>query len=144
MALIKIIHNLNASTTGNRWALLEHTDAPNDPKGSHYDLLLEDGPCCRTWRLPQIPKLDSQPIEAILLPSHRLQWLETKEAPVSGGKGFAKRVMQGIFIGNLPGNCDEPIHVYLQSPAIEGNLHIHSQLCEISSINNRSNKRTTP
>jgi len=38
-----------------RYALLEHTGAPDDPSGCHYDLLLENGDYCRARRLPHQP-----------------------------------------------------------------------------------------
>ena len=41
-----------------RYALLRHTDAPDDPSGCHFDLLLEDGDACRTWRLAKVPALN--------------------------------------------------------------------------------------
>ena len=55
-----------------RYALLRHTGAPDDPSGCHFDLLLEDGDACRTWRLQRIPSLDgtSQPAEPLV--PHRL------------------------------------------------------------------------
>ena len=44
-----------------RFALLEHTGAPDDPGGRHFDLLLEAGEACRTWRLLEIPQADGKP-----------------------------------------------------------------------------------
>ena len=42
-----------------RYALLRHTGAPDDPGGCHFDLLLEDGATCRTWRLADVPSIDA-------------------------------------------------------------------------------------
>ena len=39
-----------------RFALLEHTGAPSDPTGRHFDLLLETASVCRTWRLMTLPE----------------------------------------------------------------------------------------
>jgi hypothetical protein len=78
-----------------RFALLEHTGAPDDPGGRHFDLLLEAGEACRTWRLLEIPQADGPPVAAIELPPHRLVWLERLEGEVSGGRGVARRVAAG-------------------------------------------------
>ena len=39
-----------------RYSLLRHTGAPDDPIGCHFDLLLEDGASCRTWRLQEVDR----------------------------------------------------------------------------------------
>jgi len=80
-----------------RFALLEHTGAPDDPGGRHFDLLLEVGVACRTWRLLEIPQADGPPVAAIELPPHRLVWLERLEGEVSGGRGVARRVAAGSY-----------------------------------------------
>jgi hypothetical protein len=85
-----------------RFVLLEHTGHPDDPAGLHYDLLLEDralagGPACRTWRLVEIPQAGSGPVAAQELPPHRLEWLEREEGPVSGNRGFARRIDAGTY-----------------------------------------------
>ena len=80
-----------------RFALLEHTGAPDDPGGRHFDLLLEAGEACRTWRLLEIPQADGPPVAAIELPPHRLVWLERLEGEVSGGRGVARRVAAGRY-----------------------------------------------
>ena len=67
-----------------RWSLLRHTGAPDDPSGCHFDLLLEDGKACRTWRLNQPPELGLAPQPAAALPDHRLVWLDPRSAAVSG------------------------------------------------------------
>jgi hypothetical protein len=80
-----------------RFALLEHTGAPDDPSGRHFDLLLEAGEACRTWRLFEIPRADGPAVAAVELPPHRLAWLERLEGEVSGGRGFARRVSAGSY-----------------------------------------------
>ena len=66
----------------NRWVLLEHSGSPLDQGGIHFDLLLEDGDSCRTWRLPKIPLLDGEPQEATPLVFHRLEWLEKSSGEI--------------------------------------------------------------
>ncbi len=80
-----------------RFALLEHTDAPDDPAGRHFDLLLEAGEACRTWRLFDVPQAGGPAVAALELPPHRLVWLDRVEGAVSGGRGFARRVDAGTF-----------------------------------------------
>ena len=80
-----------------RFALLEHVGAPDDPAGRHFDLLLEAGPACRTWRLMAVPTTDGASVAALELPPHRLAWLERLEGEVSGGRGFARRVDAGDY-----------------------------------------------
>ena len=80
-----------------RFALLEHTGAPDDPAGRHFDLLLEAGAACRTWRLIDLPKAGGEPVAAMELPPHRLEWLDHVAGEVSGGRGFARRVDSGGY-----------------------------------------------
>lgn len=74
-----------------RFAILNH-----DHPFEHWDLLLENGPACRTWRL--LAPLDSmhEPIAAEQLNNHRLVYLEY-EGPVSNGRGSVTRWDAGTF-----------------------------------------------
>jgi len=80
-----------------RYALLRHTGAPDDPSGCHFDLLLEDGATCRTWRLADVPTIDAAQQDAVPLPAHRLVWLDPRSAAVSGGRGWAERIGSGRY-----------------------------------------------
>jgi hypothetical protein len=80
-----------------RFALLEHTGAPDDPTGRHHDLLLESGAACRTWRLMALPQPGGSAVAALELPAHRLAWLEIDEGEVSGGRGHVRRVDAGDY-----------------------------------------------
>ncbi len=81
-----------------RWVLLEHTGSPNDPKGRHFDLMLEGKESCKTWQLRSFPIAGGPAREMIPLPDHDLKWLEKTEAIVSGNRGKAKRVLAGTYI----------------------------------------------
>ena len=81
-----------------RWVLLRHTGAPDDLKGIHYDLLLEDKAFCRTWRLSDIPLLDGPYVDSICIAPHKLDWLDIEEKIVSGNRGVAKRIKKGVFL----------------------------------------------
>lgn len=80
-----------------RFALLEHTGAPDDPAGRHFDLLLESGGDCRTWRLAAVPEPGGVAVAAVAIAPHRLAWLDHESGPVSGGRGSARRVDAGAF-----------------------------------------------
>lgn len=80
-----------------RFALLEHRGAPDDAAGRHFDLLLEAGSACRTWRLVDVPQPGGGPVAALELPPHRLAWLDHVAGEVSGGRGFAARVDAGTY-----------------------------------------------
>jgi hypothetical protein len=78
-----------------RFALLEHTGAPDDPTGRHIDLLVEDGERCRTWRLSDVPHPVGPAVKAVEIAPHRLAWLDHLDGPVSGGRGRARRIEAG-------------------------------------------------
>lgn len=80
-----------------RFAILEHTGAPDDPTGRHYDLLLEVDDSCRTWRLAEVPRAGGSPVAAFELSPHRIAWLDTVAGEVSGDRGFVSRVAAGEY-----------------------------------------------
>jgi hypothetical protein len=80
-----------------RFILLEHTGAPDDPAGRHYDLLLEAGDACLTWRLAEVPSAGGPAVAAEAIAPHRLAWLDHEAGEVSGGRGHARRVDGGSF-----------------------------------------------
>ena len=85
-----------------RWVLLKHIGSPDDIKGVHYDLLLEDKEFCKTWRLSDIPLLDGPYVDAVSIQPHNLYWLDIEEKVVSGNRGVAKRIKQGVFLHSFP------------------------------------------
>lgn len=114
------------SSPGNRFVLLEHTGHPDDPTGRHYDLLLEEPAACQTWRLAEIPTTGGPTVAATLLPAHRLAWLDTEAAAVSGGRGFARRVAAG-FYKHLPIAASDTaieVRVLLAGSQFSGTLEI--------------------
>ena len=70
--------NTANSTKSYRWVLLRHTDAPDDVRGIHFDLLLEDKEFCRTWRISEIPMLDGPYVDSVYIAPHNLVWLDIK------------------------------------------------------------------
>ena len=100
-----------------RFILLEHTGAPDDPAGRHFDLLLEAGQACHTWRLTEIPSTAGPAVTAVAIAPHRLAWLDHLAGEVSGGRGFARRIDGGTYEpaleGSIEGSSPERIHVRL-------------------------------
>ena len=115
-----------------RYALLRHTDAPDDPSGCHFDLLLEDGDACRTWRLAKVPALNGISQPAVPLAPHRLVWLEPRSAAVSGNRGWAERVMSGHFRGSLPDKPADPVELTLLDGDLQGLLRIQAGQCSLT------------
>lgn len=74
-----------------RFALLRH-----DHPVLHWDLLLEHGSACRTWRLASPPG-EVVDIAAEPLSDHRLTYLDY-EGPVSGNRGTVVRWDAGRFV----------------------------------------------
>ena len=115
-----------------RYALLRHTDSPDDPSGCHFDLLLEDGDACRTWRLARVPTLNGISQPAVPIAPHRLVWLEPRSAAVSGNRGWAERVMSGHFRGSLPDNPEDPVALTLLDGDLQGLLRIQAGQCSLT------------
>lgn len=73
-----------------RFVVLTH-----DHPSWHWDFMLEISGALRTWRLDADP-CSRGPIQATLLPLHRLEYLEY-EGPVSGGRGEVYRWDRGVY-----------------------------------------------
>ena len=100
-----------------RFILLEHVGAPDDPTGRHFDLLLEAGTSCATWRLAEIPAPGGPAVTAVEIAPHRLAWLDHVAGEVSGGRGFARRIDGGTYEPAIEPSAEgtprERIHVRL-------------------------------
>ena len=114
-----------------RYALLRHTGAPDDPYGCHFDLLLEDGDICRTWRLATVPQLNGAAQPAVPLPAHRKDWLEPRSAAVSGNRGWAERIHAGSYGSELPKAIDADVTLQLKGD-LQGCLRITGGYCSLS------------
>lgn len=85
------------SSRSRRFVLLAH-----DWPAPHFDLLVEDGAACRTWRLEHLPS-STNSVAVEPLPPHRLHYL-TYEGPVSGGRGAVTRVDAGTASLHVTGS----------------------------------------
>lgn len=109
-----------------RFILLEHVDAPDDPAGRHYDLLLEDGDACRTWRLASLPVTGGEAVEATPIAPHRLAWLDHVDGPVSGNRGHARRIDAGTLTwsDSVTALAEGDVRVRLEGELLRGDLTI--------------------
>lgn len=98
-----------------RFALLEH-----DHPTLHWDLLLECGAACRTWRLSAPPESGSD-IRAEALPDHRLMYLDY-EGPVGGDRGTVKRHDDGTFVWLT--DTPERVSILLRGTVWSGRLDL--------------------
>ena len=114
-----------------RWVLLKHIGSPDDIDGIHFDLLLEDKEFCRTWRLSSIPILDGPYVDSFCIAPHNLYWLDMEEKIVSGNRGVATRIKQGIFLQSLPSEESGFINLSLIWDKLEVELVIDENGCRI-------------
>jgi hypothetical protein len=103
-----------------RFVVLRHELPPNAPRGSHYDLMLEQEGVLRTWACEQLPAA-GEPTAAERLADHRLAYLEF-EGPVSGDRGSVTRVAAGTY--ELLAEDDTLVRVRLSGDSIRGMLTI--------------------
>ena len=117
-----------------RFILLQHTRAADDPSGRDFDLLLEDGGACRTWRLSGIPAAGGEPVEATPIAPHRLAWLDHINGPVSGNRGHARRIDAGTFTWceSTTTSGQERVRVHLAGGRCRGKLTIASGRARLS------------
>ena len=125
-----------------RWVLLEHIGDPNDSKGFHFDLLLEDQNDCLTWRLNEFPLLDGPGLPIVSIPAHKLSWLDVRVGRVSGGRGWAYRIIAGEFKGPLPHPSADFIQLDLiQNGQVLVILEIEKKLCKFRSVQSQNLSR---
>ena len=117
-----------------RWVLLRHTGDPNDAIGIHFDLLIEDVADCRTWKLFKIPTLDAPAQTVIQLPNHKIYWLERSAGKMSGDRGWAQRIYQGFFVGDLPSEESNLLRIELHGTQLQGLLVIQGNQCQLRSF----------
>ena len=114
-----------------RWVLLKHIGSPDDIKGIHFDLLLEDKELCRTWRLIDIPLLDGPYVDSVFIAPHNLYWLDIEEKVVSGNRGVAKRIKHGVLLQSFPSNETTSIKLSVIWDKLEVELVIDENGCRI-------------
>ncbi len=78
-----------------RFVVLRHEYAADDPRESHWDLMLEHGELLRTWACSVAPESCAETIVREL-DDHRLAYLEY-EGPVSEDRGQVRRWDEGFY-----------------------------------------------
>ena len=116
-----------------RWVLLKHIGSPDDIKGVHFDLLLEDKEFCKTWRLSDIPLLDGPYVDSVCIAPHNLYWLDIKKKVVSGNRGVAKRIKQGNLLQSFASVESNSINLSLIWDKREVDLLLDENGCRIFS-----------
>ena len=116
-----------------RWVLLKHIESPDDRKGIHFDLLLEDQEFCRTWRLSDIPLLDGPYVDSAYIAPHNLYWLDIEQKVVSGNRGVATRIKQGFFFQSFLSVESSFINLSLIWDKLKVDLVIDENGCKIFS-----------
>jgi hypothetical protein len=102
-----------------RFVVLRHELPPGSPRGSHFDLMLEDGGVLRTWACDELPSL-GQSVMADRLPDHRPAYLDY-EGPVSG-RGEVTRVIAGEY--ELIAESEDALRVRLTAEKMRALLSI--------------------
>ena len=116
--------------------MLKHIGSPDDIKGVHFDLLLEDKDFCRTWRLSDVPLLDGPYVESVCIAPHNLYWLDIEEKFVSGNRGVATRIKQGVFLQSFQSVESSFINLSTIWDKFEVDLVIDQNGCRIFSKKN--------
>ena len=111
--------------------MLRHIESPGDGKGIHYDLLLEQKEFCRTWRLSDVPVLDGPYVDSVHISPHNLYWLDIEEKLVSGNRGVAKRIKQGIYFQSFPLGESDSIKLSMIWDKVEVDLVMDKNGCRI-------------
>ena len=116
-----------------RWVLLKHVGSPDDVKGVHFDLLLEDKEFCKTWRLSDIPLLDGPYVDSVCIAPHNLYWLDIEEKVLSSNRGVAKRVKQGVLLQSFQSVETSSIKLSVIWDKLEVDLVLDENGCRILS-----------
>ena len=113
--------------------MLKHIGSPDDNNGIHFDLLVENKDFCRTWRLNDIPLLDGPYVDSVYISPHNLYWLDIEKKVVSGNRGVATRIKQGIVLESFPSVENNFINLSITWDKIEVLLVINKNGCRIHS-----------
>jgi hypothetical protein len=86
-----------------RFVVLLHETPAGYPRGTHFDLMLEDGGRLRTWAVERLPTV-GHPVAAEQLADHRLEYLAFA-GELTGGRGSVRRVEAGTYDVVADGPC---------------------------------------
>ena len=115
-----------------KWVLLEHKVHSASSLDVHFDLLVENGIDCLTWKFFKLPLLNKASIEIFKQPNHRLVWLSRLEHKLSGNRGFVKRVDHGRFKNVSDKQDSDSFRFILDGQLLYGLLEISGNSCKLS------------
>ena len=116
----------------NKWVLLEHKVYSPNSLDIHYDLLVENGIDCLTWKLLKLPLINQASIKIFKQPNHRLVWLSRIEHELSDNRGYVKRIDHGIFKKVSDKLDSEYCKFILDGVLFYGLLEISGNSCRLS------------
>jgi hypothetical protein len=79
-----------------RFVVLRHETPPGSSRGSHYDMMFEQGGVLWTWAAQSLPQAGGPGISAERLADHRLDYLDY-EGEISDGRGRVVRRDRGTY-----------------------------------------------
>ena len=115
-----------------KWVLLEHKVYSANSFDIHYDLLLENGIDCLTWKFLKLPLLNKPSVEIFKQPNHRLVWLSRIKHELSGNRGFVKRIDHGLFKNVSDKLNTECLKFILDGELLCGLFEISGNSCRLS------------
>ena len=83
--------------------------------------------------MTDLPLMDGPYVGSVYIAPHKLYWLDIEEKIVSGNRGVAKRIKQGIFVESFPSVQSSFINLSLILDKLEVDLVIDKNGCRIFS-----------
>ena len=119
----------------NRWVLLEHKILTGNLVDIHYDFLVEDQLDCLTWKMYEIPSVNTGFVDIGKQANHRLIWLSRVEYILSNNRGLVKRIDNGTFINGSEKSDSQEFKFILDGNLLDGLLTIVGSFCQLSKYN---------
>ena len=77
--------------------------------------------------------MDGPYVNSVYIAPHNLYWLDIKEKVLSGNRGVATKIKEGIFLESLPSIENGFINLWLKWEDVESYLVIDNDGCRIFS-----------
>ena len=115
----------------NRWVLLEHTISNSRINEVHFDLLIEYGSDCLTWKIFEIPKLNGSFIKIFKQPNHRSVWLSRNQKILSRGRGYVRQIDSGNYSLIKNSLVEDQFSIALDGQLMCGTFKKEADLCKL-------------
>ena len=119
----------------NRWVLLKHKTLDSNLDDIHYDFLVENQLDCLTWKLHQIPLINSGFVDIVKQPNHRLVWLSRVDYTLYNNRGLVKRIDHGTFINISKKSNSKEQRFILKGNLLNGLFTITGNFCQLTKNN---------